>query len=188
MGQHMTTRNSVWLTHAAGALVCAVLLGVGYGFGVAPRIAPGQSPAERAEAIRDAQAEAMLQEAVVQRLEGELERSNNALNDRPVLLRPATEINRRLSALSDLVTSSGLVVTASQTGEISALSHYAFVPIEISGEGKLGDFIAMLGALHSRYPDLSVQSFDVLRVPTGDGRFRLNLNWFVQPPQTAEAS
>ena len=174
--------------HAVGALVCAGLLSAGYAMGVMPMMSSSESPADRGVSVREAQQQAGLQEAVAQRLQAEVEASDQTLASKPMQLLQASLINRRVAELSGLAYDHGLTLTSSQPGDETVLTYYAFVPIVIGGEGRLGDFVRFLGALHSRFPDMGVQAFDVTRDPLGGGRFSLALNWFVEPARTAEVS
>ncbi len=176
------------LTHAVGAVLCLSLLGTGYQFGVRPMLSQGKTPADWAAEVDDAQAEAALQEATVQRLSRELEMSQRELASRPMQLLAASEVNRRLAALSDLAEAHGLTLASSQPGTETALTYYAYVPITLGGQGGFAQVVGFLGALSETFPDVGVHAFDMTRGQVAGGRFTLTLNWYVRPSQTAVAN
>lgn len=180
--------SSAMKTHAVGALVCVSLLGVGYQLGIRPMLSLGKTPADWASEVDEAQAQAALHEATVQRLSRELELSQRGLESRPMQLLAASEVNRRLAALSGLAEAHGLTLASSQPGAETALTYYAFVPITLGGQGGFASVVAFLGALHETFPDIGVHAFDLTRGQIGGGRFTLTLNWYVRPSQTAVAN
>ncbi|XAL98860.1 hypothetical protein OT109_14875 [Phycisphaeraceae bacterium D3-23] len=188
MDSSFETTQPTWPVHAIGASVCAVVLGAGYMLGVVPLLSAGDSPTDLSAAVREAEQQAALQDAVTQRLSDELGNSEVELASRPMQLVQSTHANRRVAELSAMAHEYGLTLASTQPGGETMMSYYAFVPVVIGGEGKLGDFVRFLGALHSRFPDMGVQGFEIVRDPLGGGRFTLGLNWFVEPARTAEVS
>lgn len=174
--------------HSAGALCCAALLAVGYFGGGDVLLAGEPAPAVLSDPLHDAESDAALQEAVVQRLEREVEHARQQLDEKPMSLMPASVLNQRLADLSALAQAHELTLTTSQPGQETQLAYYAFVPISVGGDGRLASFVGFLGALHTQFPDMGVRSFDVTRDPLGGGRFTLTLSWYVKPSRTAEAS
>lgn len=174
--------------HAAGALCCAALLAAGYFAGGDILLAGETTPTQTSDRLHDAESDAALKEAAVQRLELEVEHAQRQLDDKPMSLLPASVMNQRLADLSALAQAHELTLTTSQPGQETQLAYYAFVPISVGGEGRLASFVAFLGALHGQYPDMGVRRFDVTRDPMGGGQFTLTLSWYVKPSRTAEAS
>ena len=172
--------------HLIGALACLAVAGLGYRFGVYPLQSEDKTPAQWQAEIDQAQAKAQRQAQAVQRFEEELTGSDRRLHERPMQLLQATQVNHRLAALSDLAGAHGLVLDASQPGGETRLAYYAYVPIQLAGQGGFTQVIGFLGALHTDFPDLSVRAFEMKRGAVDGGRFSLTLNWFVRPSQTAE--
>ncbi|MEM9413972.1 MAG: type 4a pilus biogenesis protein PilO [Planctomycetota bacterium] len=188
MAMSSNATQPVWPFHVVGGAVCALLWASGYLFGIAPLDSGGESQGDQLAAVREAEQRAALQDAVTQRLSQELSGIEAELSARPMQLLQSTYANRRVAELSELAHAYGLTLESTQPGTETMMAYYAFVPVEVGGEGRLNDFVEFMGALHRRFPDMGVQAFEVVRDPTGGGRFTLALNWFVEPTQTAEAS
>ncbi|MFI4860500.1 MAG: hypothetical protein ACIAXF_07450 [Phycisphaerales bacterium JB063] len=188
MDQQLGTSRPTWIVHSIGGSVCAVFLGIGYLFGAMPLMSDGDTPTDMSAVVRDAEQQAALQDAVTQRLSQELAHSEQELESRPMQLVQSSYANRRVAALSALAYDFGLTLASTQPGGETMMTYYAYVPVTIGGEGSLADFVRFLGALHTRFPDMGVQGFEIVRDSKGGGRFALSLNWFVEPTQTAEAS
>ena len=174
--------------HAAGAVGCALVLGVGFFAGGRTFIEGDASPVDLTDQLHQAESGAALKAAAVERLEREVTHAQQQVDDKPMSLLPATVVNQRLAALSRMAQDCDLTLASSQQGQETQLAYYAFVPIHVGGDGRLVDFVRFLGALHEGFPDMGVGTFDISRDPLGGGRFSLTLNWYVQPSRTAEAS
>lgn len=166
--------------HLCAAVLCAVLLFVGWALGLAPLMTESQQATSIIEEAEQAEWQAKQAKGQLDRLSGELQAVETRLDEQPVHLLSANQINPLLAELAQWSELHSLSITRTNAGRREALTYYDYVPIQIAGEGAYGDFLSLLKQLHHERGDLGVITFGVNRKPTGNGVvFEIELAWYV---------
>jgi len=108
-----------------------------------------------------------------------------------VQLESAAAVNARIGKLTDLATRNDLKVDEVQPAEASYGKDYGCVPIRLMGSGTYRTWTTFLHQLAQSFPDISVDSFELLvkakRAQRAAG-VPVNLVWYVRPdPSLAQA-
>jgi Tfp pilus assembly protein PilO len=166
--------------HLGAIVICVLLLVVGYVFGYAPLMTQSQQETSLLDQAEQAEYEAKQIKQQLDRLADDLKQVQAELDKQPVNLQPASKINPLLAQLADWSEMHGLSITSTNAGRPKALAYYDYVPIKIGGEGSFGELLALFKRMNTDRGDLGLVSFDVNRMPTGDGvSFDLDLAWYV---------
>ena len=99
----------------------------------------------------------------------------------PLRLEPASAVNRRLNQFAVVAGESKVTLNEIQPGAATEGQHYRTVPIRIGGSGSYPACAALLHNLRERFPDTTIQSFDLQNAAPGQGdnlaSFRMELAW-----------
>ena len=173
----------------AGVAVCAIILGLAYLTGLAPRLR------ERAAADEHrAQLDTVRQDLA--RLTGERrERSARAdeLDDRlasgVVRLRPVREVNRREDEIVKLAEECGLRVAEVAPGVPVVREKFTVVPIRVRGTGGYAEVTALAARAHERFPDTAASALTINGPagPGGESEFSVEFAWHAAPDGAARA-
>jgi len=174
----------VWKVDGGGLGAIAVLALVWWGLGVQPLMeARASREREKDELIakrdelRALEDQAQSTDARVARLKQEIEGAN-------VRLARSAEVNWRVDGLTQLALDAGLRLDAIKPGEPVPGAKYTTVPIRISGLGTYQTSAAFLRAMHERFPDVGIASFDLRakpEPPVTKATCTFDLVWFTQP-------
>ena len=122
------------------------------------------------------------------RLQTELAETRTALDATPMRLQPASVINQRLAALTDLANEQAITLDQVQPGQKVAATRYDVVPIQLVGSGTYASVQTFLNKLHGQFGDTGVRSFRLTARERGDdvvGAFVIDLVWYTAPaPRT----
>ena len=168
-------------THLGAGVLCAVLLLLGWAFGLEPLMSESQQATSVTEQAEQAELQAKQAQGQLDRLSDELQTVAAQLDEQPVHLLSANRINPLLAELAQWAELHDVVITRTNAGRREALTYYDYVPIQIAGEGAYGDFLSLLQQLHHERGDLGVITFGINRKPAGNGvAFEVGLAWYVR--------
>lgn len=172
--------DGVMPIHIGALLFCIVFIAVGYVLGYAPLMSQTQQETSLIEQAEEAELQAKQIKQELDRIADELSDVKAALDEQPVNLKPASQINPLLAQLADWSELHNLSITRTNAGRPEALAYYDYVPVQISGEGSFGALLAFFDRLNSDRGDLGLVSFKVNRMAAGSGvSFDLELAWYV---------
>lgn len=171
---------------AAGVAACALLLGLAYLVGLAPRLR------ERAEAVQQ-RADLEMGRQEVARLEDE----RRALQARAAdlesklasgPLRPsrASEVNGRVQAIVELAEQCGLRISQLSPGSPVPGDRFVVVPLKARGTGGYAALTSLISTLHERFPDTAVAALTLTGSAAGDAtpEFSVEFAWYTAPDGT----
>lgn len=173
---------------AAGLAAAAALTAAAY-FGALRPLTDARGArgdlAARQEAEERAAEELAASAGAVQRRLDDLTRQ---LEGSSLVLRPAEEINKRITALAAVAAECGLTLNALSPGQATPGARYGTVPVQLAGQGTYTDCAEFLRALHGLFRDTGVHAFDLAGdpgTPEMPPAFRFDLVWNVMPPDAA---
>ncbi len=170
--------------HLGAALLCLLLLGAGWVFGLGPLLSENQEATTVLDQAELAEDQAKDIKTQIDRLTQQLADVQQQLDDQPVHLQPASQINPLLAELAMGSETLGLSITRTSAGRRQALAYYDYVPIELAGEGGYDELLAFFKRLHETRGDLGVIGFSATRMTIGLGlRFEIDLAWYVRSEQ-----
>lgn len=166
--------------HVTSASLCAVLLGMGWVLGFGPLMSQSTQSMSVIEQAEEAEFEAKKVKGELHRLSQQLESVEQQLDEQPVSLLSATQINPMLVDLAGWSEAYRLTVTRTEAGRRQALLYYDYVPIEVAGEGSFSDLMGFLKHMHTNRGDIGVTGFVIKRQASGLGvSFEIDLAWYV---------
>ena len=166
--------------HLGAAALCAVMLLAGWAFGLGPLMSESQQATSIVEQAHQAEAQAKKAKQQLDKLFDDLQQVEKQLDEHPISLHSASQINPLLAELAEWSELHNLSINRTNAGRRKALTYYDYVPIQISGEGGYSDFLSMLQRLHNERGDLGVITFGVRSSPTSGGvAFEIELAWYV---------
>lgn len=147
--------------HAVGATTCAALALAGWFLLLRP-----MANARNAYAGLIADLQSQRQTLDAQRAAELAGRSaakvaGDSLAAHPLLLQPATAVNTRLQAITELATARNLRIDTIEAGRPDAFERYAVIPIQLSGRCRFQDLAAFLADLRQQMPDIDLSSTDL---------------------------
>ncbi len=104
-------------------------------------------------------------------------------------LQPASVINYRLAALTDLANEYHLNISTIRPEPAIHNQQYATVLIRLTASGDFPDCTRFLHALHAQFPDTGVSTFDLSGEPQTSGmpvRFEIDLEWYTTPTASTQ--
>jgi Tfp pilus assembly protein PilO len=151
---------SVYRIYLAGAVACAAISAGAYLFGVRPALARhGQQQNLHAEFQSAKQKSASLN-GTRTHLVAQLATVNEALNNLPLRLEPASTVNQRISVLTLVTRECGLNIDEMRGTPPLESADYQTVQILIAGSGTYGSVAKFLHTLRQRFPDTAIRSFE----------------------------
>ncbi len=180
----MTTWKPVWKVDSAGAGAIALLAIVWWALGVNPLVEARAARDRARDELTNRREELRTLEEQVQTTEARVARLRQELAARDVRLGHAADVNGRVDTLTRLALDAGLRLDAIKPGEPAPGPKYTAVPIRISGVGTYQTAANFLRAMHERFPDVGVASFDLRakpEPPVTKATFSFDLLWFTQP-------
>jgi len=172
--------DSVMPIHLGAAAVCVVLLVVGYAFGYAPLMTQNKQETSLLQQAEQAESEARQIKTKLDHLDNQIAQVQVALDEQPVNLKPASQINPLLAQLAAWSELHRLSITRTNAVRPVSLAYYDYVPVKVSGEGSFGELLGFFKRMNTQRGDLGLVSFNVSRMPTGKGvSFELDLAWYV---------
>lgn len=164
-----------------GLVACLGISAAGYFIGIAPALAglverrsQEQELAGHKHKSQDLAAELL---DTRKRLAG----ARRELAELPLRLESASTVNRRINQFAVVAGESKVTLNEIQPGSPVEGQHYLTVPIRVSGSGTYPACAALLHNLRERFPDTTVQSFDLQNGTPGQtenlATFRIELAW-----------
>ncbi len=179
--------DGVMPIHLGAAVVCILLLMMGWVFGYAPLMSQNQQATTLVEQADQAEIDAARVKQELDRLTEKLTTIQNQLDEQPVDLQSASQINPLLSQLAKWSELDGLSITRTNAGRPEALAYYDYVPLQIEGEGGFAALLGFFNRINSDRGDLGLVSFQLTRMPDGKGvSFELELAWYVLDGEAQE--
>jgi Tfp pilus assembly protein PilO len=179
-----------WLKiDAAGVGVYLALTLVVYCLGVQPLLARKADSAQRARELSEKRQKASGLVTTLTSLKRELATMEQRLAESPLRLQPMSAVNQRIAMITDLASQSQLTLNEIQPGKASHGTHYATLPIVLTGSGSYPTTAAFLHRLHTTFPDTGVASFTLAAIPTQPdvpATFKLDLAWYAAPIERIE--
>lgn len=174
------TDNGAMPIHIGGGAVCVLLLGLGWFMGLGPLLTETHQATAIVEQADQTELDADKSKADLARLTADLQHVQERLEEQPINLEQASQINPLLAQLADWSEAQGLAITRTSSGRPIALAYYDYVPISITGEGGYANLLGFLRQLYDDRGDVGIVSFRVRRLATGVGvTFELELAWYV---------
>ena len=170
---------------AFGFGACLAISAGGYFVGIAPALAGlverrGQERELADRRVRSADLTAELRDT-----RRRLAAANKDLADLPLRLEPASAVNRRINLLAGVAGEAKVTLNEIQPQSAVDGQHYQTVPIRVAGSGSYPACATFLHELRERFPDTTVQSFDLQNAsPSREGNvatFRMELAWHTSP-------
>ncbi|MBX2852736.1 MAG: type 4a pilus biogenesis protein PilO [Phycisphaeraceae bacterium] len=172
--------HGVMPIHLGGSALCAVMLLVGWVYGLGPLMSESHQATSIIEQAEQAEAQAKQAKQQLDQVFDELQLVEQQLDEHPFSLHSATQINPLLAELAQWSELHNLSITRTNAGRREALTYYDYVPIQVSGEGGYNDFLSMLQRIHNGRGDLGVITFGVSSSPASGGvAFEIELAWYV---------
>jgi Tfp pilus assembly protein PilO len=174
----------------AGVTVCVALALAVYLGGLRPLRQSHDELAGRREALSVQQTQAARLEAARVAIQHRLDGVRGALAEKPLPLKPVSNMNVHVASISALAVENGLRIDDVQTGSVSEGVYCEAVPIHLAGGGTYRDCTAFLSRLRRAFPDTSVSSLELTggaADPGAAGRFRVALEWYAAPRAAAAA-
>lgn len=154
---------SVLKVYVGGAVVCAVLSASAYFLGVRPAVARHDEQASRQSEWKAARQKAANLVGVRNGTAAQLAEVTRALENLPLRLEPASNVNQRLARLTDLATKEcQLTIDEMRSGAVVDGADYQTVPILIAGSGTYPACAKFLHQLRTVFPDTAVRSFETI--------------------------
>lgn len=188
-GRH---NDGVMPIHLGASVVCCLLLIAGFAFGYAPLMSQNQKSTTVIEQADQAEVDATRVKQELDSISEKLVSVQSELDEQPVGLQSASQINPLLSQLANWSEVHGLSITRTNAGRPEALAYYDYVPLQIAGEGGFTALLGFFDQINDERGDLGLTSFQLTRLSTGKGvSFELELAWYVlgeETPQPFEAT
>ena len=176
--------TSLRMIDGVGIVACLAVTALAFVLGVQPMLEKStaarqlrtQLAAERARANEAYDSLAMLREQVVV--------IEQAVDQSPLQLKPARQLNARLSLITATAAEAGVEVDRLEPGQPLPHAHYLTVPIRVSGRSGYPNLTRFLSAIHQAAPDTTVVSLDLRgqpRTPDTPAMFDLALQWHAAP-------
>jgi len=177
-----------WRLDAAGAAILLTLGAGAYLLQIGPAWSHREQSIARAGELVAEQGQSRELERKVHALKEQLDTHQRAVDKNELKLEPASELNRRLAALTELCAASGLQVDSIESGETRRLDRYATIAVRITGRGSYRTCATLLSHMHEQMPDVGVIGLDMSSVglDAGNNRqatasFAFDLLWHTKP-------
>jgi Tfp pilus assembly protein PilO len=174
----------IWYLDIAGVAACALLCVGWYMVGLSPlsdakaaRVALEAELGEHTEQQRKLLETKRRQEEQLLTLRERIEKAATTLE-------PASQINNRIRALTELAAPYGLRLDEVRPGDVAFLEHYTGVPIRIAGQGSYEQVARFLHGLHGKYKDVGITGMDLRGEPEAPDKpptFVVQLLWYATP-------
>lgn len=172
-----------WRIDAIGLAACLSVTFVAY----LTLVRPGFNEHAESDRLRSQLAEKSVAVADARKslaaLRTSLDQTLTAVQELPLRLEPAAQVNRRLAQLADLAVEVGLELHQMQPDPARAGDRYDVVPIVLSGAGDYRRVTKYIRRIHDSFADIAVVDFDLTSGNAGDKqtRFDLGLAWYTMP-------
>lgn len=178
-----TLRSRSRLQDAVGlGVICALCAGV-YVVGFRPAALERLASEQLIARVRQLRSHHDVAVGSPDRLRVALHDSSERLAASRVRLLPMEAKNQRLSDLTSLATSHGMVMDSVVPGATSRSLHHTGVTITLDGRGDVTGVVSLLHDLKTRFPDIGVRALTITRdersPTTSQARVRLEMVWFV---------
>ncbi|HWE93455.1 MAG TPA: type 4a pilus biogenesis protein PilO [Tepidisphaeraceae bacterium] len=170
--------------HASGIAACAAL-GTGAWFAlVGPTLAQRDKDDVSRHQLSERHQKAADLNAALAATRRQVEAANASLSQATIKLQPASDLNSRLTKLTDLATRCGLTIDEMRPGVLSDSSRFQTLPVHMAGTGTYPACAKFLHTLRQSYPDTGVESLEAANsnpAPQGsDATFRFDLVWYTK--------
>jgi hypothetical protein len=108
----------------------------------------------------------------------------------PLVLEPATAVNQRLQAVSELAGAAGVRVDTIEAGRPDGFEKYGVLPVQLSGRGTFAGLRGFLEGLQTQMPDMEVAASEVSGRYTEKGMGQsvlIKLRWHTAPQAESAA-
>ena len=173
-------RWTFWPIHAAGGGWCVAVAIAAYALGIHPvLIAHWQQEdhrgqlAQQQETLDDRQRD-------VERVREKITEIRREIDATSVELESLDQLNQRLARVAALAKHCGLAIHGAVPGEAIDTQKSLEVPVRLAGQGAYPAITVLLSRLYETYPDLRVDSFELIGNPadaSSPDRFEIQLTW-----------
>lgn len=174
-------RQPAWAVWAGCAAVAATLTVMAYGWMVRPHHDRQQEVKQLNETAQAEHAEAENLDQQYEAIHTAMAQRREALAANPLKLGDRRELNRRIAALIDLAQRQGVEVLQLQPGEVTRGKDYDLLYLRLEAVATFSQYLTMLDALHTSFPDMSVVALELdspPRAATPRPRGAFELVWF----------
>lgn len=166
--------------HIGGGVLCAILLAMSWLLGLGPMLTETHQATSVVEDADGAEALAKQDKAKLDQLTIDLQQIRVSLEQDPITLESASQINPLLNELAEWAKANDLSITRTRAEQRVEMAYYDYLPITLSGEGGYNDLLNFFKKLHSDRGDLGVLSFNAKRLSNGSTLgFEIQLSWYV---------
>jgi Tfp pilus assembly protein PilO len=171
-----------WKTDASGLAAIAVLSGGAYLAGFRPLLDSWSTKSDLEARLRSEQAAVAAATSDLSRLEAQFDDLSQQIAKLEVTLLDRGRVNQRIGALTDLAKMQKIIVdSAIKNGERNE-ELFGVVQIRIQARGDYRMLAGFMRALHLRYRDISVRTFEIRTEPSSElPRISIDLDWYVLP-------
>ena len=178
------TKRMRLMIELVGAGLCLVATGAFYFIGLGPLLSQREDAATHQAKINAQRSIALDLKRSLTQDRARLAGAEHELAQSPLQLAPATDVNKRISLMTDLARKCGLKLDVVLPGVPSKGHRYEMVPIHISGTGNYRTCVSLLHRLRQEFPDTTVTSLNLSADPADTkavARFSIDLLWHASP-------
>ena len=180
--------GSMMVVHGVAGALCLALLFAGWWLGLRPVANQQNDRAALKNQVQLAEGELRKKSAELDQLGAQYRRARQQLENRPLELRPSTDLNAQIGRYSQLAERCGLVLSTSRVGDLVASGDHRYFPVTLGGTGPMIGVMELLGQLHGGHPDTTIEFIDMTRsANAGSATFELKLLWLVTEAPTSTA-
>ncbi len=182
--------SALWQVDLSGFAVCAAMMLVVYLVAVQPLLDRRAEAEDRKQELAQRRQESSDVLAALTSAKRELAVVEQSLAETPLRLQPMGAVNQRLALMTNLASEAGLTLNEIQPGKAALGTHFATVPIQVTGSGRFPTIVAFLNRLHTTFPDTGVTSFSLSGTPAtprAPVTFKVDLAWHAAPIEKAVA-
>lgn len=187
----MTSGKFKWTSiDSAGVVVCIVLTAAAGWLGARPIWQRHTDFLQQELSLQSCRQENSRAGVALSATRARLQRVNHDLSQIPLHLQPATRLNNRLAAVTDLAARSKLKIEDIQPGVATRGRRYDHLDIRLAGEGKYSSCETFLHQLKQAMPDIGIQSLHLSAQSNSadQATFAITLQWFAAPSTNVAAA
>jgi Tfp pilus assembly protein PilO len=169
-----------WRLDTGGVAVFALLTIIAYAFAFAPAMRDRETLRQGTEELVQKREQVGKLNSTIHVINGQISAVQTAQAGE-LKLQPSSEINDRLSSLSTMAASQGLLVEAIEPGESAGAARFSTVPIRMNGRGSYAQFSKFLHKLRTELPDTSVTDVGISGGGGTPATFTINFLWYAAP-------
>lgn len=177
-------RLKIWQIYTVGGLVCAAATAIAWFALAAPTLGQLSERRDRQAQLNESRHKAVNLAHDLADARKEMKVLSGQLASNAIELQPASQVNQRLAALTNLATQNGLSLNELRPGAPSETNRYQVLPIHLTGAGDYPSCAAFLHGLHDAYTDVGLSSLEALNSDSSGAtsglNFQIELVWYTK--------